>query len=111
MNLIANGIKYNESQEKRVAIGALPDGGIPVLFVRDNGIGIPERHLSTIFKMFRRLHPRDRYGGGTGAGLALVKRIVERHGGRISLGSRSGEGTTFFFTLSSREGAGLEPSG
>jgi signal transduction histidine kinase len=99
MNLIANGVKYNEGKPRRVEIGAMSEWGVPILYVRDNGIGIPERHLGTIFKMFRRLHPRDQYGGGTGAGLALVKRIIERHGGRIWVRSRPGQGTTFFFTL------------
>jgi light-regulated signal transduction histidine kinase (bacteriophytochrome) len=72
----------------------------PVFYVRDNGIGIPERHYETVFNMFRRLHERDEFGGGVGAGLTIVKKIVERHNGRIWIESRVGAGTTVYFTLS-----------
>jgi chemotaxis family two-component system sensor kinase Cph1 len=108
-NLISNALKYNDKPLKEVEIGydwqAEPDeqGGTKqamVFHVRDNGIGIPERHRDVIFRIFKRLHARDKFGGGTGAGLTIVKKIVERHGGRIWLDSREGEGTTFFFTLS-----------
>jgi len=109
-DLIVNGVKYNVSANPSVEIGALPPGSRagsetpppeagPVFFVRDNGIGIPERHQGVIFDIFKRLHGRDAYGGGTGAGLTIVKKVVERHGGRIWLQSAPGEGTTFFFTL------------
>lgn len=96
-NLISNGLKFNESERPRVEIGFLP-GDPPVFYVRDNGIGIPEEHHDEVFGMFRRLHARDRYEG-TGAGLAIVRKIVESHGGRIWIESEPGEGTTFFFTL------------
>lgn len=101
-NLLVNAIKYNDKPEPWVEVGwreAEAPGGPVVLYVRDNGIGIAERHWDTIFRIFRRLHGRDRFGGGTGAGLTIVKRLVERHGGRIWLRSTPGEGTTFFFTL------------
>jgi len=71
----------------------------PIFYVRDNGIGIPERHYETIFDIFRRLHERDDFGGGVGAGLTIVKKIVERHKGRIWVESRVGVGTTVYFTL------------
>ncbi|MCP4039537.1 MAG: hypothetical protein GY733_21520, partial [bacterium] len=73
--------------------------GNAVLHVRDNGIGIREKHLASIFRIFRRLHARDAFGGGTGSGLTIVKKLVERHGGRIWAESTFGEGTTFRFTL------------
>ncbi len=69
------------------------------LYVRDNGIGIRRNHHSSIFRIFKRLHGRDQFGGGTGVGLTIVKKIVERHGGQIWIESKYGEGTTFYFTL------------
>jgi PAS domain S-box-containing protein len=101
-NLVVNAIKYNTSDVKRIEIGAEPQAdpdAPPVFFVKDNGIGIAERHRDAVFRVFRRLHPRDAYGGGTGIGLAIVKKIIQQHGGRIWLESAPGQGTTFFFTL------------
>jgi PAS domain S-box-containing protein len=99
-NLITNGIKYNARPEKLVEIGIAENDGLgPVVYVRDNGIGIPPRHQPKLFHMFKRLHARSQYGGGTGSGLAIAKKIVERHGGRIWLESEPGRGTTFYFTL------------
>jgi PAS domain S-box-containing protein len=95
-NLISNGVKYNDSPRKEVRLGARDDG---VIYVRDNGIGIPARSAHDIFRMLRRLHPSDAYGGGTGSGLALARKIVERHGGRIWVESEPGRGSTFSFTL------------
>jgi len=77
----------------------LPTPYPPVFYVRDNGIGISERHYDTIFGIFRRLHEREEFGGGVGAGLTIVKKIVERHNGRIWVESRVGVGTTVYFTL------------
>jgi len=78
----------------------LPTPYPPVFYIRDNGIGISERHYETIFGIFRRLHEREEFGGGVGAGLTIVKKIVERHNGRIWVESRVGVGTTVYFTLS-----------
>ncbi|MGV9688442.1 ATP-binding protein [Streptomyces sp. NPDC003444] len=80
-----------------------PTGPQPVVVVRDNGIGIPADRRDEVFDLFRRLHGPNEHGGGTGVGLALVKRIVERHGGRIWLEAVPGGGTAFYFTLGSPE--------
>ncbi|MBI4717644.1 MAG: response regulator [Planctomycetes bacterium] len=122
-NLVTNAIKYNDKSAKWVEIGyvgpeeqrdesAAPRGsdspsGSPrpvAFYVRDNGIGIPQKHAGVIFRIFKRLHGRDQFGGGTGAGLTIAKKIVERHGGRIWLDSVLGEGTTFWFTLQGEKG-------
>ncbi len=98
-NLIGNAAKYNDRAEKWVEVGWQVEDGKAVFYVRDNGIGIPERHRENVFRIFKRLHTQDKYGGGTGAGLTIVKRIIERHGGQIWLESAPGVGTTFYFTL------------
>ncbi len=105
-NLITNAVKYNNKSAKWVEIGYKEpvDGADPrpVLYVEDNGIGIAEKHRHSIFRMFKRLHSRDKYGGGTGAGLAFAKKVAERHGGSIWLESTEGQGATFYFTLESQ---------
>jgi PAS domain S-box-containing protein len=99
-NLLTNALKYNDKSEKWVEIGfERPLEGATRFYVRDNGVGIREKHLDTVFRIFRRLHARDQFGGGAGAGLAIVKKIVERHRGRIWVESVLGEGSVFRFTL------------
>ena len=98
-NLIGNAAKYNDKAEKWVEVGCDTAGPIPIFHVRDNGIGIPEQHLDTVFRIFKRLHEQSKFGGGTGAGLTIVRKIIERHHGRIWIESTPGGGTTFFFTL------------
>lgn len=100
-NLITNAMKYNNKDQKWIEIGSEPtEKSDHTLYVRDNGIGIRERHIVDVFKIFKRLHGRDKYGGGTGAGLAIVKKIIDRHNGEIWIESIPGAGTTFYFTLS-----------
>lgn len=100
-NLISNAMRYNDKADKFIEVGSagVDENGNPILYVRDNGIGIRERHREAIFRIFKRLHARDAYGGGSGAGLTIAKKIVERHGGRIWVESERGAGSTFFFTL------------
>ena len=98
-NLIGNAVKYGrDGVPPEVRISARPASGVCEFSVADNGIGIEAEYFDRIFEMFRRLHTHDKYGG-TGIGLAVVKRIVDRHGGTIRVESTPGEGSTFFFTL------------
>ncbi len=100
-NLIDNAVKFMGDQpEPRVEIGARREGEETVFYVRDNGVGIDPRYHEKIFGLFERLSAET---AGTGIGLALVKRIIEVHGGRIWVESAPDQGTTFFFTLPARK--------
>ncbi|WP_295430367.1 ATP-binding protein [uncultured Thiodictyon sp.] len=98
-NLISNAVKYNDKADRQVTIGCDATLDPPVIFVRDNGIGIAPKQFGRIFQIFRRLHGRDAYGGGAGAGLTITRKAIERHGGSIWVESVPGEGSTFRFTL------------
>jgi signal transduction histidine kinase len=98
-NLIGNAFKFTRQRpDARVEIGAREDGGERVYYVKDNGAGFDMRYASKLFGVFQRLHPAADFEG-TGVGLALVQRIVRRHGGRVWGEGRENEGATFSFTL------------
>jgi len=97
-NLLTNALKYNEDQNPEIEIGYGEENEACRFYIRDNGIGIAPQFHERIFMIFQRLHTRQDYSG-SGIGLALCKKIVERHNGSIRVESRKGEGATFFFTL------------
>jgi signal transduction histidine kinase len=98
-NLIGNGIKFCRADQPRIHVSAEDNDIAWILSVRDNGIGIAPEDTDSIFEIFKRLHNSSEYSG-TGIGLAICKKIVERHGGRIWVESELGKGTSFYFTVS-----------
>ncbi|WP_437935513.1 ATP-binding protein [Sorangium sp. So ce341] len=98
-NLISNGLKYNASPNPWVEVGFDERAEPTVFYVRDNGVGIPADERHRLFTMFERLSTAAQYGEGTGSGLAITQRIVERHKGKIWADSPPTGGTTFYFTL------------
>jgi two-component system, LuxR family, sensor kinase FixL len=104
-NIITNAVKYNDKEQKIVEVGCLSEvrakDGVErqVFYVKDNGIGIDEEFYEDIFRIFKRLNEEDDDRKGTGVGLTFVRKIIDRHGGRIWLESTPGKGTTFYFTL------------
>jgi light-regulated signal transduction histidine kinase (bacteriophytochrome) len=100
-NLITNSIKYRGAEPPRIHLSAREAGPEWVFSLKDNGIGIDRRYADHIFAVFKRLHGREY--PGTGIGLAICKRIVERHNGRIWVESEPGKGSTFYFTVPKRE--------
>jgi PAS domain S-box-containing protein len=108
-NLVGNAIKYQRAGTPRVTVSAVRNAESKWLFsVQDNGLGIEPKYFEVIFGMFQRLHRRDEFAG-TGIGLAICKKIVERHGGGISVESEPGIGSIFCFDLIGSNGDSLEP--
>jgi two-component system, chemotaxis family, sensor kinase Cph1 len=99
VNLLSNALKFTRTTSNpQIAIGCVEHAGEQVMYVRDNGIGFDMRYVHKIFGVFERLHRAEDYEG-TGVGLAIVKRIIERHGGRIWAESAPGRGASFYFTV------------
>ena len=99
-NLIGNSVKFRSQEPVCVHVSARPSGNEWIFSVRDNGIGFDPIHNDRIFGLFQRLHPRDKYPG-TGIGLSICKKVVERHGGKIWVEAAEGQGATFYFTVPS----------
>ncbi len=97
-NLIGNAIKFRRDDPPCIHVSAVKNKADWIFSVKDNGIGIDSRYIDRIFMIFQRLHKRSQYDG-TGMGLAIVKRVVERHGGRVWVESQLGKGTTFYFMM------------
>ena len=110
-NLIGNGIKYQRPGIPRIHVSATSDGAEKWIFsVKDNGLGIESQYFTRIFGMFQRLHKREEFAG-TGIGLAICKKIVERHGGSIAVESEPGLGSTFSFGLSQSDKKAMKAAG
>jgi two-component system sensor histidine kinase/response regulator len=99
VNLISNAIKFTREREHaRIEIGYRMDGATLVCFVRDNGVGFNMKYMNKLFGVFQRLHSADQFEG-TGVGLSIVRRIVERHGGKVWVDGGQDQGATFYFSL------------
>ncbi|MCC5845482.1 MAG: hypothetical protein JJU05_14630 [Verrucomicrobia bacterium] len=102
-NLLSNALKFHGKDPVRIRVGVRRRGGVWEFLVQDNGVGIAREHFERIFVIFQRLHARDAFPG-TGIGLAICRRVVERHGGSIRVESVPEHGSTFYFTLPSKPG-------
>jgi chemotaxis family two-component system sensor kinase Cph1 len=107
-NLIDNAIKFRSTEPARIHIGVNPFNERWLFFLRDNGLGIDPLHTEKIFGIFQRLHSPEKYPGN-GIGLAICRKIVEQHGGRIWVDSELGKGSTFYFTLQPAAGWPTQP--
>ena len=103
VNLVSNAIKFNDKPSPHIEIGSSQKGNYCEFYVKDNGPGIKEQYFDKIFEIFQRLGKREEHEG-TGAGLAITKRIVQMHKGEIRVESKIGKGATFYFTIPKKEG-------
>jgi light-regulated signal transduction histidine kinase (bacteriophytochrome) len=103
LNLLANAIKFTRSRPlAEIEIGARQAEGVTEYFIRDNGVGFDMKFVDNLFGAFQRLHHPDEYEG-TGMGLAIVQRILQRHGGSIRAEAEEGKGAAFYFTLGAKQ--------
>jgi light-regulated signal transduction histidine kinase (bacteriophytochrome) len=100
-NLIGNALKFRNAKISEIVISGKEENKEYLFSVKDNGIGIQQEYMSKIFVIFQRLNSKEKYPG-TGMGLAICKKIVERHGGKIWVESEFGKGSTFYFTIKKR---------
>jgi light-regulated signal transduction histidine kinase (bacteriophytochrome) len=99
INLLSNAIKYSRNREHpQIEIGASSHKGYDTFFVKDNGVGFNQRYSKKLFKVFQRLHTTEEFEG-TGVGLAIVEKIISKHGGNVWAEAEEGKGASFFFTI------------